>query len=79
MDLAAPDLNHFDGLTGLHRASYEALTSTKGIGPAKAAELHALLGEVLVEAGVIAKPRAKPRAKSTKSAAKPATKSAAKS
>jgi len=44
----------------------------------KAAELHKLLGSVLVEAGAMAKPRAS-RAKSTKSAAKPATKSAAKS
>jgi hypothetical protein len=40
----------------------------------KATELHKLLGEVLVEAGALAKPRAK----ATKSAAKPATKSAAK-
>ena len=77
-------VSEFNGKEYLHvREHYiEARTSErkptkKGVALSleKAAELHKLLGSVLVEAGVIAKPRAK----STKSAAKPATKSAAKS
>jgi len=71
-------VSEFNGREYLHvREHYiEARTSErkptkKGVALSleKAAELHALLGEVLIEVGVLAKPR-KSRAKAAKPAAK---------
>ena len=41
IQLAEKLLNEFGGLPGLHRADYQDLVNTRGIGPAKAAQLGA--------------------------------------
>jgi DNA repair protein RadC len=36
-------LNHFGGITGLHRANFDEITAQHGVGPAKAAQLKAAI------------------------------------